>query len=571
MMTPTRTISLQIDPVQTRSRVAQFFDSTTRAIADELLQNARRAGATRVDVTVADSSATITDDGCGIDDPAVLLNFGRSHWDPDTLRRETPAGMGLASLARRTAVIETRRRGAAPEDGWRVTLTPAHWRGESAAVVEPATCAEGTSVTFELLESDRMPILRVMAAAARHYALPIALNGDNAEQRSFLADCAEIADIPGGRVGASRERYPDDRMNYNFHGVIADGPGADVHGYVWKNGGTERPFKTHVYYSARFDIDDNQGIELVLPARTKVVTDEKTHELVSRAEAFLSATMLKHHPDIMVTAEDRSRIEALGLQPPDEPPELLRPWTPDSWDMDNAPRQLERRIRGGSAPPCVMETTSEAEPPDQAVVARAIEQAGLSGTIFEPDDFLKGYAWYDSLPRILRAAIRVVTPEGTTDIEDVRREMTDEPGKWERADLKILKVEVVLHTDDGHSRTLDTDVVFFTDDESWEPVLHVAADAKIETCELADFIFDACFSPNVDGGSDSYDTQKKEYEDTCRYIARCTLESSEAADEHELRTHIERTIESRLKIGESVNITRLDHGLDIKFERAAAQ
>ena len=76
---PTRTISLQIDPVQTRSRVAQFFDSTTRTIADELLQNARRAGATRVDVTVADSSATIADDGCGIDDPAVLLNFGRSH------------------------------------------------------------------------------------------------------------------------------------------------------------------------------------------------------------------------------------------------------------------------------------------------------------------------------------------------------------------------------------------------------------------------------------------------------------------------------------------------------------
>ena len=166
-----------------------------------------------------------------------------------------------------------------------------------------------------------------------------------------------------------------------------------------------------------------------------------------------------------------------------------------------------------------------------------------------------------------------MTPEGTTDIEDVRREMTDEPGKWERADLRVLKVEVVLHSDDGRSRALDTDVVFFThdDDESWEPVLHVTADAKIETCELADFIFGACFSPNVDGGSDSYDTQKKEYEDTCRYIARSTLESSEAADEHELRTHIERTMESRLKIGERVNVTRLEHGLDIKFERATAQ
>ena len=112
-----RTISLRIDPIQTRSRVAQFFDSTTLTIVNELLQNARRAGATRVDITTSDDAVTIKDDGSGIKDPAVLLNFGRSHWDPDTLQRELPAGMGLASLARRTATIETRPPGAEPEDG----------------------------------------------------------------------------------------------------------------------------------------------------------------------------------------------------------------------------------------------------------------------------------------------------------------------------------------------------------------------------------------------------------------------------------------------------------------------
>ncbi|MCY4511926.1 MAG: ATP-binding protein, partial [Acidobacteria bacterium] len=143
-----RTIFLRIDPVQTRSRVAQFFDSTTGSIANELLQNARRAGAAKVDITVDDTTVTVSDDGCGIDDPAVLLNFGRSHWDARTLQRETPAGMGLASLARRVASIETRPPGAEPEDGWRVTLTPAHWRGEGTATVEPRTVAGGTSVTF---------------------------------------------------------------------------------------------------------------------------------------------------------------------------------------------------------------------------------------------------------------------------------------------------------------------------------------------------------------------------------------------------------------------------------------
>src|SRR3546814_10623123 len=67
-------------------------------ILSELIQNARRGGASAVDLKVieADEAAflAIVDDGAGIEDPSVILALGRSGWGDDIARREDPAGMG---------------------------------------------------------------------------------------------------------------------------------------------------------------------------------------------------------------------------------------------------------------------------------------------------------------------------------------------------------------------------------------------------------------------------------------------------------------------------------------------
>uniref|UniRef100_UPI0005BE95D8 ATP-binding protein n=1 Tax=Sphingobium xenophagum TaxID=121428 RepID=UPI0005BE95D8 len=59
------------------SKVTRIFNGTLDDIFTELFQNARRAGATRVDVTaehMADACLiTISDDGAGIADPEALL------------------------------------------------------------------------------------------------------------------------------------------------------------------------------------------------------------------------------------------------------------------------------------------------------------------------------------------------------------------------------------------------------------------------------------------------------------------------------------------------------------------
>ena len=61
-------------------KVSRFFNATTAECLNELLQNSRRSGATRVDITLQDS--TVTDDGRGVQDPEALQAAHRPHNPP---------------------------------------------------------------------------------------------------------------------------------------------------------------------------------------------------------------------------------------------------------------------------------------------------------------------------------------------------------------------------------------------------------------------------------------------------------------------------------------------------------
>ena len=134
-------------------RVTRIYAATAAEILAEILQNSRRAGATRVHIAVAAHAAhpaaiaagtgetpltvTIADDGAGIADPAVLLSFGENGWDDALVRREDAAGFGFASLARRNCAVSSRPRSPNGEIllGWRVELVPEHFLGEVDAEV----------------------------------------------------------------------------------------------------------------------------------------------------------------------------------------------------------------------------------------------------------------------------------------------------------------------------------------------------------------------------------------------------------------------------------------------------
>ena len=63
----------------------------------ELLQNARRAQASAIHITVNQDSLTITDDGIGISDLQTLIFIAESGWDKQLKARENAFGLGVLS------------------------------------------------------------------------------------------------------------------------------------------------------------------------------------------------------------------------------------------------------------------------------------------------------------------------------------------------------------------------------------------------------------------------------------------------------------------------------------------
>ena len=96
-----------------RNQRYAFTDRFT--LVTELLQNARRAGASRVTVDCNDDAQTlkVSDDGCGVVDFQKLLTFHESGWDEATAEQERPFGVGFSKClyaASRCTVASGRRR-----------------------------------------------------------------------------------------------------------------------------------------------------------------------------------------------------------------------------------------------------------------------------------------------------------------------------------------------------------------------------------------------------------------------------------------------------------------------------
>ena len=118
----------------TINRVGRLFNNSLPDALGELLQNARRAGATKVEIELRRDDhvvLSIADDGIGIIDPASVITLGRSDWDSSIATREDPAGMGMFSLAGRAVTIVSRH--ADHTTAWAVQHQPLNPEPEGVA------------------------------------------------------------------------------------------------------------------------------------------------------------------------------------------------------------------------------------------------------------------------------------------------------------------------------------------------------------------------------------------------------------------------------------------------------
>jgi hypothetical protein len=143
MEKPMTTIQACVNP-RLLTKASRLFTGTLEGRIIELLQNARRAGATQVEITNSNGLVTVQDNGQGIDDFAKLLDLGGSGWDEDFEASEDPAGVGLFCLAPRAVTIRSHGQIVSiASDGW--TGTPSRWAPIRTRSQEPSSSSKTTS------------------------------------------------------------------------------------------------------------------------------------------------------------------------------------------------------------------------------------------------------------------------------------------------------------------------------------------------------------------------------------------------------------------------------------------
>lgn len=156
-----------------RALRAQFTSST--AFLPELLQNARRAGASRVlvDWDAERNVLIVNDDGCGIWDFGNLVVAYQSGWSSETTFRENPIGVGLfaALLASDELIVHSLDR--------RMVLDERRL-ARGAIAVTAASSRPGTEVRLLLKEPLRRLTddwLKFLTDLVKGFPIPVYFNG----------------------------------------------------------------------------------------------------------------------------------------------------------------------------------------------------------------------------------------------------------------------------------------------------------------------------------------------------------------------------------------------------------
>ena len=314
------------------NRVTRFFTSSSTETLGELLQNARRAHATKVEVTVKDGTVTVKDDGDGIHNPEAILGFGHADWDAGTTGNEDPAGMGFYSLSNYEGV-SVHSRIKATGQAWRVELSTDHFLGKSPATVQRLEddSRHGTTITFQ----DEHAKTDHVASAARYFPLPVNCNGEQMPRHDFLRDAAYTAEWEGIRIGVFKNAHRYLHPSYdqiNFHGITASGADlpsiTDIDGERWRT---------------LADVQECPQLMLALPARRQVIQNSFLEELQHQCLRAIYQAVLEDPAHIDLGYEDYTQAHRMGI-PVEEAKPLLQ-----EWEADKTPRAQPLLPQNGKA------------------------------------------------------------------------------------------------------------------------------------------------------------------------------------------------------------------------------
>jgi len=478
----------------------RLFRNDDDGVWIELLQNARRAGAIAVNITIEAAEAnaspctvTIQDDGGGIENFQSLVTLGKSDWSAATETREDPAGMGFFSLCRSEVEIHSGTQ--------RVRISPSVFLGKSEAQVERAPFVRGTRIRFAR-ESTKPALLAALGRVSEFCPLEVRIDGQPLPRHDFLEGALYREMIDGIEVGFATgfawrwNYYRDD--NWNFYGARIREPFRYFTGLLdAAKAGSE------LNIHARFNVLQTAHVKLQLPDRRAIIQDEFFREFVRKAHAA-AYRFFQTQASHALPFQDWQEAKELGVVLP-EAVRLLKSWHADPQDENVEPLfgYPERRLLPDASGVLLVERGV----PDAHTLEGALQcGATLQRELYEEKPEYAGYAWYDRLPRIVDTAVLVDGvlyddwPEGSERPAKIQIEVTiAESGQPERS----IRLPTLIH-----APTDELDEISFVAvrNSPWDN------DDLDGPFSVADFLIWATFRASDDlGECDSWNTQMDYY------------------------------------------------------------
>lgn len=418
-----KTIQAQVNP-RLLSKADRLFTGSLDGRIIEILQNARRAGATEVTITNKEGLVTVHDNGHGIQDFSQLLDLGCSGWDDTMEQSEDPAGVGVFCLAPRQVRICSGHQS--------VVITEKGWTGEPLPIENSENSTIGTALQFK----DELWNLDAIEKHAVFSGLRVVVDGQECNRDPFVSgevvhypelgckiEVIERKDLGAWHSRWRRNYYTDDVL-VNFHGQVIQ--------FCFK------PISEELVFLVDLTGESTQ-LRLMLPARTQMVQNEVFNQLKNALEKE-TYRYLKKRGTHRLKYSEYCRGRELGIDLPEATPSgqvgLL-------FDEDCEPLEVKKPDNFPLSQCYRMGVDCRNEFNEAAV--HLLAALGKFTTPFVPVEIspsYEGYSWAN-LPVVEKVVIQT------------GRELLSH-AVWAEQLTAVEKLRVTVHTSDG--KTFASDV-----------------------------------------------------------------------------------------------------------------
>jgi hypothetical protein len=491
-------------------KASRLFTGTPYGEIVELLQNARRAGATEVTIARVDNgdgtwTITFHDNGSGIADLTQLLNLAESAWSTAVRAAEDPAGMGIFCLSEYTTQITSGTE--------TVFLDKEHWQGETyAEIVAAGREVRGTEIRFTVPQG-RLWTDGDVILASRYGTLAVGLDGQPVQQDLFLDQNPNefpIVELPdyGVRYQLREQNYYVDRNTWklNFYGHVLSGE-------------FYRGFEI-LPYGVRLEMTGAPTpLELVLPARENLRDTEASRALLIELERAIYRKAAEQPHQLSYALYQRAhrlgeKIPEAMFRVTDGPYTL---WS-EAVEFSDGPKLVDKRelqqvcfvAEWAEEPRLDEEVTVSGfalEKPGE--LARAIHAVWVYGTEQTGQPFYpvhvrgdtRKYSWAENLPRVVECRVEVQL--------DLPPEKAETPLAYQTKLVLCREVVQVVKLTDGREFRFHTPLTYVGDDYG-DGVIFATRPAETEV-NTADF-WALCDTYSSDSDS-GYDEQRRYFEE----------------------------------------------------------